>query len=125
MRQIDTRTLPYGNIEPSGRGDNYTQTKIWRAADDKTLGKSEQKNWKQMIFQDSASAFNPRMTVEEIIGEPIYIMTKKKPSRELILSLMEQAELSTELLFRRPYELSGGQRQRAAIARALSAILNL
>ena len=106
--------------EPSG-GEIIYANQNMRAADDKTLGKSEQKNWKQMIFQDSASAFNPRMTVEEIIGEPIYIMTKKKPSRELILSLMEQAELSTELLFRRPYELSGGQRQRAAIARALSA----
>ncbi len=105
--------------EPSGGEIIYANGNM-RDDKSKTLGKAEQKNWKQMIFQDSASAFNPGMTIEEIIGEPLRIMTKRKPPRELILSFMEQAELGSEFLLRRPYELSGGQRQRAAIARALS-----
>lgn len=84
------------------------------------LSKKESRNWKQMIFQDSASAFNPRMTIEEIIGEPLRIVTGRRPERKAILALMEQTELPAELIDRYPYEISGGQRQRAAIARALS-----
>ncbi len=77
-------------------------------------------NWKQMIFQDSASALNPRMTVGQIIGEPLRIAEGRKPSRERIIDLMNQVELDPELIDRHPYEISGGQRQRAAIARAIS-----
>lgn len=77
-------------------------------------------NWKQMIFQDSASALNPRMTVGQIIAEPIRIAEGRKPSRERIIELMRQVELDPELIDRHPYEISGGQRQRAAIARAIS-----
>ena len=77
-------------------------------------------NWKQMIFQDSASALNPRMTVGQIIAEPIRIAEGRKPSRERIIELMRQVELEPELIDRHPYEISGGQRQRAAIARAIS-----
>lgn len=82
--------------------------------------KRKRKNWKQMIFQDSSSAFNPRMTVGEIIGEPFKIANKKKLRPEAIRELMRQVELDPELMDRRPYDISGGQRQRVAIARALS-----
>lgn len=78
---------------------------------------------RQMIFQDSASAFNPHMTLEEIIGEPLRIQKlckDKKERREKVYALMEQVELDTALARRHPYDVSGGQRQRAAIARALS-----
>lgn len=75
----------------------------------------------QMIFQDSASAFNPRMTIEEIISEPLVIA--RIGSREERLSkvkeVMKQVHLDKELMKRHPYDVSGGQRQRAAIARAL------
>ena len=75
----------------------------------------------QMIFQDSASAFNPRMTIEEIISEPLVIA--RIGSREERLSkvrdVMKQVHLDEELMKRHPYDVSGGQRQRAAIARAL------
>lgn len=77
-------------------------------------------NWKQMIFQDSDSAFNPRMTLGEIIAEPVLISKRKRPDREWIASLMEQVELDPGLMDRHPYDVSGGQRQRAAIARAIS-----
>lgn len=76
----------------------------------------------QMIFQDSASAFNPRMTLEQIIGEPLVIKNRhmdKKKLRDKVCELMGQVGLARELAGRHPYDVSGGQRQRAAIARAL------
>lgn len=76
----------------------------------------------QLVFQDSASALNPHMTVSEIIAEPLNI--HRWASREGILArvseLIEQVELPASLLSRHPQELSGGQRQRIAIARALA-----
>lgn len=89
----------------------------------------------QMIFQDSQSAFNDRMTIEEIIEEPLRIKgrerscreagknrrTDRKTLRERVMEVMDAVELPRELALRKPYELSGGQRQRAAIARALIA----
>ena len=108
-----------GIYEPSG-GEIFFRNGDLRDSGNPKLSKAEQKNWKQMIFQDSASAFNPRMTVEEIIGEPLLIAQKKRPDRQLILSLMEQTELPADLINRHPHQLSGGQRQRVAIARALS-----
>ncbi|MEA4921738.1 MAG: ABC transporter ATP-binding protein [Eubacteriaceae bacterium] len=76
----------------------------------------------QMIFQDSASAFDPRMTLGDIIAEPLAI--KKvfySPGRmaEKVAEMMELAGLERSLADRHPYDVSGGQRQRAAIARAL------
>ena len=79
----------------------------------------------QMIFQDSSSALNPRMTVEQLIAEPIYLRGKKKPPRDTIIDIMRDAELEPELVTRRPRELSGGQRQRVAIARAIATRPNL
>lgn len=77
---------------------------------------------KQMIFQDSASAFNPRMTIEKIIAEPLVIKNRRIDKDELrkkVFCVMEQVGLEQELAGRHPYDVSGGQRQRAAIARAL------
>ena len=75
----------------------------------------------QMIFQDSASAFNPRMTIEEIISEPLVIASKwnREERRNKVKEVMRQVHLDEELMYRHPYDVSGGQRQRAAIARAL------
>ena len=75
----------------------------------------------QMIFQDSASAFNPRMTIEEIISEPLVIdrVGNREERRSKVIEVMKQVHLDEELMKRHPYDVSGGQRQRAAIARAL------
>jgi len=75
-----------------------------------------------LIFQDSASALNPGMTIEEVLLEPLEIHepTLAKKDRFLrLVSACEQAALSSKWLTRRPSELSGGQRQRVAIARSL------
>jgi peptide/nickel transport system ATP-binding protein len=74
----------------------------------------------QMIFQDSVSALNPRMSVEKLIAEPLLLQNKQRPKTSVILDLMCATELPPELIDRRPGELSGGQRQRVAIARAIS-----
>ena len=75
----------------------------------------------QMIFQDSASAFNPRMTIEEIISEPLVIarVGNREERRGKVIEVMKQVHLEEQLMGRYPYDVSGGQRQRAAIARAL------
>ena len=76
----------------------------------------------QLIFQDSAAALNPRMSVAEIILEPLRIQGQdyKSPAiRRRMAELMEQMGLAERLAGKLPGELSGGQRQRAAIARSL------
>jgi ABC-type glutathione transport system ATPase component len=76
-----------------------------------------------LIFQDSASALNPGLTIEEILAEPLVIHKSGgtlPERRALICEVMKQAELPEKWLARRPLELSGGQRQRVAIARSLT-----
>ena len=77
----------------------------------------------QMVFQDPYSSLNPRMTVEDIIGEPLdvhHLYSNKAERREKILSLMETVGLNAEHATRYAHEFSGGQRQRIGIARALA-----
>lgn len=76
----------------------------------------------QLIFQDPASSLDPRMTVQEIIDEPMSALTDwpKRRRRDRIRELVEQVGLSVDQLNRAPHEFSGGQQQRVAIARALS-----
>src|SRR3990167_1171980 len=78
----------------------------------------------QMIFQDSMSALNPRMTIYESIIEGVRIQKRKTLATEALIAfakdLLKQVELSETLLWRYPHELSGGQRQRVCIARALA-----
>ena len=76
----------------------------------------------QMIFQDPYASLNPRMTVAQIIGEPMQIhdQTPADERRARSLSLLERVGLAREHLDRYPHEFSGGQRQRLCIARALA-----
>ena len=77
----------------------------------------------QMVFQDPYSSLDPRMTVEDIIGEPldVYKLYKnKKERRDKILELMSLVGLNAEHATRYVHEFSGGQRQRIGIARALA-----
>ena len=77
----------------------------------------------QMVFQDPYSSLDPRMTVEDIIGEPLdvhHLCSNRKERREKILDLMEIVGLNAEHARRYAHEFSGGQRQRIGIARALA-----
>lgn len=77
----------------------------------------------QMVFQDPYSSLNPRMTVEDIIGEPLDVhklYANKKERRDKILDLMQLVGLNAEHARRYAHEFSGGQRQRIGIARSLA-----
>lgn len=75
----------------------------------------------QMIFQDPIASINPRMTVEEIIGEGLKIqgMRSVTKRRERVHAVLEEVGLVKEHATRYPHEFSGGQRQRIGIARAI------
>ncbi len=84
---------------------------------------TEMRKKMQMVFQDPYSSLDPRMTVEDIIGEPLDVhklYSNKKERREKILELMNYVGLNAEHATRYAHEFSGGQRQRIGIARALA-----
>ena len=76
----------------------------------------------QMIFQDPYASLNPRMTVEEIVGEPLIVhnMAKGREVREMVKELLGLVGLNPAYVDRYPHEFSGGQRQRIGVARSLS-----
>ena len=76
----------------------------------------------QMIFQDPYASLNPRMTVGEIIGEPLVVhrVANQKEIQERVSNLLELVGLSAGYANRYPHEFSGGQRQRIGVARALA-----
>lgn len=75
-----------------------------------------------MIFQDPINSLNPRMTVSDIVGEPMMIHGRRIDSEaeDVIVNLLKRVGLRPDHLRRYPHEFSGGQRQRIGIARALS-----
>jgi peptide/nickel transport system ATP-binding protein len=104
-----------------------TSGKIFFKNDDIThLDESDMKPLRrqmQIVFQDPYESLNPRMTVGDIISEPMKVLKTIKDEREIekrVYEVLEDAELipPQEFIFRYPHELSGGQRQRVATARA-------
>lgn len=76
----------------------------------------------QIIFQDPMSSLNPRMTIGNIIGEPLTVhgIAKGRQREEMVAELLTRVGLDPSYLYRYPHEFSGGQRQRIGIARAIA-----
>jgi oligopeptide transport system ATP-binding protein len=76
----------------------------------------------QMIFQDPYASLNPRMTVADIVGEPLMVhnVANAQEIKERVEHLLEVVKLSPSFADRYPHEFSGGQRQRIGVARALA-----
>jgi oligopeptide transport system ATP-binding protein len=99
---------------------------IFRDRDLSALSKSELKKTRQhlqMIFQDPYASLNPRMTVEQIVSEPLdtFRLYSGAERTARVRDLMETVGLSPRFIRRYPHEFSGGQQQRIGIARALAA----
>ena len=76
----------------------------------------------QMIFQDPYSSLNPRMTLLQIVGEPLYVnkMARGNELQDRVAELLRVVGLRPEYMTRYPHAFSGGQRQRIGVARALA-----
>ena len=105
----------------------YTPTAgdvIYRGKPIKTKADIEEFRTKAtMVFQDPYSSLDPRMTVADIIGEPLdvhHMYSSKEERRQKILELMDHVGLNSEHAARYAHEFSGGQRQRVGIARSLA-----
>jgi peptide/nickel transport system ATP-binding protein len=106
--------------EPTGGAIRFAGTDITHASSG-TMREIRRKI--QVIFQDPYSSLNPRMTVGEIIGEPLRVyglVENAKAKRDRVAELLGQVGLFPYMAERYPHELSGGQRQRVGIARALA-----
>lgn len=108
------------NIQPPTEGRI-----IYRGKDITRLSGEERRQncrYIQMVFQDPAAAFNPKLKVKEIICEPLlnFGLVKKSELAERAGKLLQLVELPADFGERYPNNMSGGQRQRVAIARALA-----
>ncbi|MBR4395900.1 MAG: ABC transporter ATP-binding protein [Eubacteriaceae bacterium] len=76
----------------------------------------------QMVFQDPAAAFNPKMRIIDIVTEPLtnYGLLKRSEKEDKCAELLEMVELPKDFMYRYPHNMSGGQRQRIGVARALA-----
>lgn len=115
----------FGLVGESGCGKSTVArliSGIYRPTEGEVLFHGNPKKEMQMIFQDSAASLNPRMTVEQIILEPLWIQGRKREAasfRQRLEALLEEVGLSVDFLGKYSGALSGGQRQRVAIARSL------
>jgi len=82
----------------------------------------EQRRHLQIIFQDPYASLNPRMTIGQIVGEPLetFRLASGRAAETRVQELLETVGLSKRFIKRYPHEFSGGQRQRIGIARALA-----
>nr|WP_099206080.1 ATP-binding cassette domain-containing protein [Scatolibacter rhodanostii] len=104
----------HGDIQLRGKSIFNLKTKEQKAAYRKSI---------QMIFQDPYSSLNPKLTVENIVGESMEVFSlvkNREEKREKITELLELVGLEKSYIDRYPHEFSGGQRQRIGIARALA-----
>jgi peptide/nickel transport system ATP-binding protein len=110
--------------EPTG-GDVWFKDRKLGRVNVPTLDKGQLHQLRQnmqLIFQDPYSSLNPRMTLLEIVGEPLYVnnVAKGKEMKERVAELLRVVGLRPEYMTRYPHAFSGGQRQRIGVARALA-----
>ncbi|MBX3530225.1 MAG: ABC transporter ATP-binding protein [Rhizobiaceae bacterium] len=112
--------LLLGLEDPSAGEISFAGTDLLAAGGD---ARKDLRRKIQVIFQDPYSSLNPRMTIGQIIGEPLRVYKLAKGpdgERNRVLELLGQVGLRPEMIDRYPHQLSGGQRQRVGIARALA-----
>ena len=111
-------------IDPTG-GEISMRLADGRVVDLAKLGESELRSLRreiQMIFQDPFTSLNPRMTLLDLVGEPLLIhgMKSRREREERVADLLRRVGLRPEYMRRFPHAFSGGERQRIGIARALA-----
>ena len=107
-------------IEPTGGQVLFEGENILKFKKDRL---KELRRNMQIIFQDPYASLNPRMTVSEIIAEPIIVsgtLAKTNEINQKVFSLMDKVGLAARLVNAYPHELDGGRRQRIGVARALA-----
>jgi len=100
-------------------------TRCWRGRDVATLALGERRATQlaiQMVFQDPYASLNPRMSVEDIVGEApvVHGIVPRAGRRDYVAALLERVGLDASIMRRFPHQFSGGQRSRIGIARALA-----
>ena len=111
-------------IDPTA-GQIHFQTQDRRQVDIAALSRAEMRPLRremQMIFQDPFASLNPRMTLLDIVGEPLLVngITNRRERTERVAEILRLVGLRPEYMRRYPHAFSGGQRQRIVIARALA-----
>ena len=123
IKNARSKSTYYTYIDTKNDINKECSTQIRRI---KSSSKIRMKNFRKhctMVFQDPYSSLNPRMTVQDIIAEPLdvnHLYSTKEERRSKVLELMKKVGLSAEQSTRYAHEFSGGQRQRIGIARALA-----
>ncbi|WP_074025510.1 dipeptide ABC transporter ATP-binding protein [Corynebacterium crudilactis] len=107
-----------GIVGGSGSGKT-TFLKLLAGLDRPSTGDIQVSGGIQMVFQDPQSSLNPRMTIKNIVAEPL-LGWSAAAKNDRVIEVLSQVGLGSDVLNRYPHEFSGGQRQRISIARALS-----
>ncbi|MGC9530011.1 MAG: ABC transporter ATP-binding protein [Candidatus Bipolaricaulaceae bacterium] len=112
-------------VEPTAGEIKFRSERLNREVDVANVGKKELKLLRremQIIFQDPYSSLNPRMTVGDIVGEPLVVhrVARGREKEDRVKELLQAVGLKPEHMRRYPHEFSGGQRQRIGVARALA-----
>ena len=123
IKEVRSQSKYYHYIDEEARINKEAKLAVKRIKSSSRLRLKEFRRKCTMVFQDPYSSLNPRMTVQDIIAEPLdvnHLYTTKEERRSKVLELMKLVGLSPEQSTRYAHEFSGGQRQRIGIARSLA-----